>query len=85
MQSPGHSLPGLSVLASFLVPNHLSPSFLKSGSFFVPFVFALTTFVISRAVWDIGDVGHCPLSSQFPSHPGQTAVPSGAQPWGLDL
>lgn len=58
------------------------PSFPESGSFFVPFVFALTTFVISRAVWDIGDVGHCPLSSQFCSHPGQAAVPSGAHPWG---
>lgn len=78
-------LPGLSVLATFLVPNPLSHSFLKSGSFFVPFVFALTTFVISRAVWDIGDAGHCPLSSRFHSHPGQAAVPSGAQPWGLDL
>lgn len=82
MQSPGHSLPGLSVLATFLVPNPLSPSFPESGSFFVPFVFALTTFVISRAVWDIGDAGHCPLSSQFRSHPGQAAVPSGAHPWG---
>lgn len=41
--SRGHaesrSPPGRSVLATFLVPKPLSYSFLKSGSFFVPFVF----------------------------------------------
>lgn len=79
------SVPGLSVLATLLVPNPPSLSVPKGGSFFIPFGFALTTLVISRAVWDTGDAGHCPLSSQSHSHPGQAAVPSGAQPWGLDL
>lgn len=79
------SVPGLSVLATLLVPNAPSLSVPKGGSFLVPSGFALTTLVISRAVWDTGDAGHCPLSSRSHSHPGQAAVPSGAQPWGLDL
>lgn len=83
-QSPG-SLPGLSVLAAFLVPNPLShPS---------PRVAASSVCFCTDHIYHLqGTLGHrrsrtlpTPLPSQFPSCPGQAAVPSGALRAGLEM